>query len=326
VGNDVGEIFAKVNTLLAEECRVMGDAATGSHINDAQFVHLRLVLSSSELALIPFEMAIAPQAYPGEGHEWTLQRHLPLVPTREIRRTRPEQVRWDRALEPKILFVSAAPQGLDVPLASHVQVLREAMDPWIQWPAAHGQKIEDAQSDRSGQRQRRITFVKERLRVLPNASISDIYNLCAQEQFTHVHILAHGAGMEIGGDQRFGLALCDQNDKNRVSVISGKRLAKALLAEGEDGTRRSQPLMVTLATCDSGNPGSVMIPGGSIAHDLHAAGIPWVLASQFPLTKADSNRSSFSQAKLGGQHPGNACCVQVMADTSAVNHNSSGIS
>lgn len=305
VGNDVGRIFAKVNTLLAEECRVMGDAAAGSQADDAQFVHLRLVLSSSELALIPFEMAVAPQAYPGEGHEWTLQHHLPIVPTREIRRTRPASVRWDRELEPKILFISAAPQGLEVPLASHVQALREALDPWIQWPTARGQKTEDAQSDQTGQSQSRLPFVKERLRVLPNASISDIYNLCAREQFTHVHILAHGAHLEVGGEKRYGLALCKQGNRNCMQVVSGKRLAKALLAEGEDGTRRSQPLMVTLATCDSGNPGSVLVPGGSIAHDLHTVGIPWVLASQLPLTKAGSVRMTkiLYQRILRGDDP-----------------------
>jgi hypothetical protein len=40
---------------------------------------------------------------------------------------------------------------------------------------------------------------------------------------------------------------------------------------------------VSLATCDSGNAGSVVTAGGSIAHALHAGGIPWVIASQFPL-------------------------------------------
>ena len=60
---------------------------------------------------------------------------------------------------------------------------------------------------------------------------------------------------------------------------------RAIRAEDEGGISRSQPLVVTLATCDSGQQGSVLVPGGSIAHDLHAAGIPWIFASQFPLTK-----------------------------------------
>ncbi len=299
MGMEVGRIFAKINTLLAEEWRVMEDAGTKADDDDAQLVELRLVLSGSELALIPFEMAIAPQAYPGEGLEWALQLHLPIVPIREIRRTRPVPVRWDRMLEPKILFISAAPQGLEVPLAPHVQALREALDPWIRWPM-HPRGTEDSKSDMERQR---MPFVKERLRLLPNASIDDIYSTCAREQFTHVHILAHGAQLEVGGEMRYGLALCDRN--NRIQVISGKRLAKALMAEGENGTRRSQPLLVTLATCDSGNPGSVLIPGGGIAHDLHAAGIPWVLASQLPLTKVGSVRMTkiLYQRILRGDDP-----------------------
>ena len=46
--------------------------------------------------------------------------------------------------------------------------------------------------------------------------------------------------------------------------------------------------MVTLATCDSGAQGSILTPGGSLAYDLHVAGIPWVIASQFPLSKRGS--------------------------------------
>jgi hypothetical protein len=38
----------------------------------------------------------------------------------------------------------------------------------------------------------------------------------------------------------------------------------------------------------------VLVPGGSIAHDLHVAGIPWVLASQFPLTVPGSIRMTES--------------------------------
>ncbi|UCE50003.1 MAG: CHAT domain-containing protein [Phycisphaerales bacterium] len=289
VGRDVARIFAKVGSLLAEEWRVMGDTETGAHGENTRLVDLRLVVSGSELALIPFEMAIAPQAYPGEGLEWALQPQLPIVPIREIRTNRPAPVPWDRPLEPKILFISAAPAGLDVPLSAHVHALRAALDPWIRRPM-HPRKESDAPSEGDTEKQSPLTCMKKRLRLVPNASIDNIYAICAQEQFTHVHILAHGAPLEIGGERRYGLALCDPNDAQRMNVISGKRLAKALLAEGKDGARRSQPLLVTLATCDSGNPGSVLIPGSSIAHDLHAAGIPWVLASQFPMTKVGSVR------------------------------------
>lgn len=304
VGMDVARIFAKVNSLLAEEWQVMGVAETSTHVENGQLVDLRLVVSGSELALIPFEMAIAPQAYPGEGLEWALQYHLPIVPIREIRSNRPAPEPWDHPLAPKILFISAAPEGLDVPLSSHVHALRAALDPWVRRPV-RCKKESNAQSGGEEGEQSPLTLIKERLRLLPNASIDEIYAICAQEQFTHVHILAHGAPLDVGGEKRYGLALCDPNDGHRMNVVSGKRLAKALLAEGKDGIRRSEPLLVTLATCDSGNPGSVLIPGGGIAHDLHAAGIPWVLASQFPLTKVGSVRmtEALYQRILRGDDP-----------------------
>lgn len=289
IGEDVARILGELRTLIGEEWRALGDAGAGTGSADSHLIHLRLVLSGSELSLLPFEMAIAPQAFPGEGLEWVLQFHMPVVPTREIRRTRPDPVSWDRPLEPKILLVSAAPSGLDVPLASHVQALRAALEPWIRWPKTKRNDEGPALSPKELKRQR-LQFVKERLRIIPDASLEDIYDICSKEEFTHVHILAHGAHTEVGGEKRFGLALSKHNNRNEMKVVSGKRLAKAMQAESENGTKRSQPLMVTLATCDSGNPGSILVPGGSIAHDLHTAGIPWVFASQFPLTKVGSVR------------------------------------
>jgi hypothetical protein len=289
IGEDVARILGELRTLLGEEWRTFYDAAAEADNADSSLIHLRLVLSGSELSLLPFEMAIAPQAFPGEGLEWTLQFHMPVVPTREIRRTRLTPVSWDRPIEPRILLVSAAPLDLDVPLASHVQALRAALEPWIRWPERKSQ-AESPTQKKGDAKQQRLQFVKERLRIIPDASIEDIYETCSTERFTHVHILAHGAHTEVGGEARFGLALCAKDNPEEKVVVSGKRLAKALQAEGEDGSRRSRPLLVTLATCDSGNQGQILIPGGSIAHDLHTAGIPWVFASQFPLTKIGSVR------------------------------------
>ena len=284
IGEDVARILGKLRTLLGDEWRAFG-GATGS---DSHLIHVRLVLSGSELSLLPFEMAFAPQAFPGEGLEWTLQFQMPLVPTREIRRTRPNPVSYDRLLEPRILLVSAAPAGLEVPLSLHVQALLAALEPWIRGPKCKSKN--ESQELSKEELKQRLPFVKERLRVLPDASIEAIYETCSKEQFTHVHILAHGDHMDVAGEKRFGVALCGQNNRNQKKVVSGKRLAKALQAESEDGSRRSLPLMVTLATCDSGNSSSILVPGGSIAHDLHTAGIPWVFASQFPLTKVGSVR------------------------------------
>ncbi len=83
--------------------------------------------------------------------------------TREVRRTRPVPVPWDRKIQPRILLVSAAPEGLEVPLVPHVLALRNALEPWI-WP----------ESGSSDPATRRLDLVKERLRVLPDATIEDV--------------------------------------------------------------------------------------------------------------------------------------------------------
>lgn len=278
LGDDVAGILGKVRSLLGDVARARGEKPKGM-----EFVHLRLVLGGSELSLIPFEMAFAPQSFPGEGVELSLQLDMPVIPTREVRRSRPVDLPWCGTTEPRILFVSAAPAGLKVPLAGHLRALRAAVEPWVRWP-------KDVRSDDPALEEKRLPFVKERLRVLTNASIESIYDLCSREAFTHVHILAHGDHVEVAGQDRFGLALSAADNPAEKNVVTGNRLAKALQAEGRDGASRSRPVVVTLATCDSGNEGSVMVPGGSIAHELHTEGIPWVFASQFPLTIPGSVR------------------------------------
>jgi hypothetical protein len=175
-------------------------------------------------------------------------------------------VEWNRV--PKILFAFAAPEGLYVPAQTHLQALREAIEPWV--------KIKDNENDR-------ITEVKKILTVMPNASIEKIRKECGLNQYTHVHILAHGDTFEYAGVERYGVALCSEIDPAKRDTVDGERLAIALTTRDASGTTRNCPTVVTLATCDSGNIESVITPGGSIAHELNAAGVPWVIASQFPL-------------------------------------------
>jgi hypothetical protein len=281
LGTEIARVLSKIETLSTELARAQRSDGVADTI-----VHLRIVVSGSELSLIPFEMAIAPLAYPGEGLEFCLQASLPIVVTREIRRSRPLAVRWNQTSKtlPKVLLVYAEPDGMKVPAKAHIQAIREALEPWIR-RLPEPERTDNAEDNN----RKRLKLVKNRLRLLPNASIDDIYNICAKEQFTHVHILAHGDTYENAGVKHFGVALC-KNGSSQKEVVSGKRLAKALQAEGALGASRSQPLVVTLATCDSGNQADVLVPGGSIAHDLHVEGIPWVFASQFPLTVPGSVR------------------------------------
>ena len=279
LGEEMGRLLGAIPSLNAELARARSCTDRGS-----EFVNLRLVLSGSELAILPFELARAPQAYPGEGLDLCLQGSLPIVVTREIRRSHARRVSWLVA-KPKVLFICAEPCGLTVPKREHIRALRDALDPWIKWPTEA-----PGDSDKGAEGTARLPYVKECLRVLSAASIDDIYEMCSREAFTHIHILAHGDTYKEAGEKRFGVALHHRRGSRDKKVIGGKQLAQALRAEGVAGSSRSEPLVVTLAICDSGGQGSVLVPGGSIAHDLHTEGIPWVFASQFPLTKPGSVR------------------------------------
>ncbi|MGR9086442.1 MAG: CHAT domain-containing protein [Gammaproteobacteria bacterium] len=259
MGEAIGRILGQIPALLSE----LGD--TGG--DNGALVHLALSLSAFELGLIPFELAVGVDGFPCSGSPLFLQTRIPITVTREIRRGNPLPIQWNRP--PRILFAFSEPDGLVVPAQAHLNALRSAIDPWVKLRGA-------------GMARERIGDVKKILTVLPNATLKQIREACVATEYTHVHILAHGAPLENSGDKRYGVALCSDLD-GRQDVVDGERLAIALTARDASGTMKFCPTLVTLATCDSGNIESVLTPGGSIAHELHAAGIPWVIASQFPL-------------------------------------------
>jgi len=259
MGEVLGRVLGQVPALLSE----LGNARA----ERGKLVHFRLSLSAFELGLVPFEVAIAPDGFPGSGSPLFLQSRPPISLTREIRRGQPLPVEWNR--KPRILFAFATPAGFaPVPAQAHLLALRRAIDPWV--------KLKDKPEDR-------LQDVKAILTVLPDASLEKIRQACLTNEFTHVHILAHGAPFDQAGDRRYGIALCSDTDATKGDVVDGERLAIALMARDSTGASRYGPTLVNLATCDSANVNSVLTPGGSIAHELHAAGIPWVIASQFPL-------------------------------------------
>lgn len=263
LGMEVGKVLASVPALAPE--------LTVARQDKDAIINLRLVLSGSELALLPFELAWATAGFPGSGRPLLLNVDTPIALTREIRRGQPLPVDWNR--RPRILFVAASPEGVAaVPAQEHLDAIRRALEPWVTWAVNADE---------------RVGHVMEHVRILMNPSLDDIRTACAEAEYTHVHILAHGKEYDYAGDQRYGLALCAPGSR-AMEIVEGRQLAQALRTADLDGEKRSHPSVVTLATCDSGNVGSIMVPGGSIAHDLHAFGIPWVVASQFPLTMAGS--------------------------------------
>lgn len=265
----LGEFLSEIPGLAAESNKEDRD---GHHLT-----HLRLIISASELALLPFELALSPNGLPGAGQHLLLQPQMPICLTREIRRVPGQQVKWP--CEPKILFVAASPPGVGpVPLDAHLQALRGIVDPWVRY----------YEEDNPDKRRKRI---EEHLYFIPGASIEAIETACASGNYTHIHILAHGVEVVEGYNTRFALALHDERDPSKTDHISGARLATALRASTRpDNNNLSLPIVVTLASCDSGNVGSVAGAGASIAHALHESGIPMVVAGQFPLSFEGSVR------------------------------------
>ena len=264
----LAELLAQVPGLAAEVNR------SGANGHSPQPIHLRLVLSASELALLPFELALAPPAWPGAGQPLLLQPRQPMCITRESRRVAGPALTWPK--DTRMLVVLASPSGLPaVPDLAHLVALRGCLAPWIGNAADRDQH----------------------LTVLTDASLLDVQRACARSDFTHVHILAHGGERHEGPDTRYGLMLHDPADPTGpADVVSGERLASALRPVRQAGRGDATPgaahcpAVVTLASCNSGAVGGVTGLGASIAHALHEAGIPLVIASQFPLSFGGSVR------------------------------------
>ena len=254
----MGEILSAIPGLTAE--------ANKSDGADEPLTHLRLIISASELALLPFELALSSNGLPGAGQYLLLQPQMPVCLTRETRRVADEFWQWPKA--PRILFAAASPPEIGtIPLESHLLALRRLVGPWVKY-------YDDSKPE---ERRRRV---EDHLYFLPAASIESIEKACADGEFTHVHILAHGVERPEGYDTRFFLALHDSRDPEQVEYISGPRLATALRAARKPDSRGlARPAVVTLASCNSGSLGSVAGAGASIAHALHESGIPMVIAT-----------------------------------------------
>ena len=273
----IGELIGTVPGLVAEMNRdENGENGAGNSAGEGnRLTHLRMVLTASELALLPFELALSPAGFPGAGQPLLLQSQNPICLTREVRRVAERTQQWSK--KPKVLFVAAQPGDVgSIPFEAHLNALKELIAPWVDYAATP----EEATSK-----------LADHLVVLENASCNSIEEACAEHEFSHIHILAHGIQYEEGYDVRFGLALHNPlNPFGEADRVNGERLASAIRAVKKNGGGRlARPLAVTLASCDSGNQGGIGGLGGSIAFALHQAGVPMVVASQFPMSVAASH-------------------------------------
>jgi hypothetical protein len=225
----------------------------------ADLTHLRLLLNGGELSLIPFELALVPPGWRGSGARLTLQVRERTVVTRELRDSSRYPVEWKRS--PRVLFCTASPEGFEPPPAqAHLNALSQALRPWT--------KSDEAPP----------------ITVLDDASLESITLATRKAEYTHVHLLAHGAPIPKRRE-RYGVVLSHRRNRQTGDIVDARALAGALWGDHQG---RKPPTMVTLASCDSANQANVVWPGSSFAHDLHREGVPWVIGSQMPLTFAGS--------------------------------------
>jgi beta-lactamase superfamily II metal-dependent hydrolase len=233
-------------------------------------IQLRITLSASELAMLPFELAKSPVSATSTAENWlSIQTRPPVCVTRNIRTVSPEGVVWPH--RPRILFVAGDPDN--VPYEEHRDALIEAIEPF-QYP---GRDDRVARSDN-----RREQF-GDLLTILINPTLTEVFRECRNTAYTHVHILTHGDLSETSRDS-YGLVLRGADESS--DVVSGEQFASALTSVGRGRIHR--PTVVTVASCDSGNVGTLIMPGASFAHALHQAVSPLAVASQFPLSKEGS--------------------------------------
>jgi hypothetical protein len=261
--------------LMLRDVPDLAGAVVGQASGGAELLHVRLIESAAELAVLPFELTRVPPSISGNvSDQWLgLLPDRPVCITRQVRGVRPAG-RWPTTI--RILFVS----GDDVPFAEHLDVFGRILEPWC---------IDAVRPDADRPRH----WSADQLTVIERATLDEIRARVAEQHYTHVHVLAHGA--ELGDERsgRHGIALGGR-------VVSGHDLALALTPAG-----RELPAVVTLATCDSSAQGDIMTPGGSVAHELHSAGIALVVASQFPISQEASVPFTeiFYDGQLCGEHP-----------------------
>ena len=261
----LAEMGAIVTRIIEANLGVFG--RLNGPLDDKTLLELRLVMSATELALLPFELCTTLDGQGGKSDRWLCLQNQPAVCITRSSRTQ-QEIPCDWRARPKILFITAGVEPLLV--RSHLRALLQALDPWL--------PPEDRPEDS-------LEKLHAQIRIITNATLDKITALCQKNRFTHVHILAHGVPDSDRMGAPVGLLLdASRGGKNRI--VSAGQLAAALNIgpKGCNGVVAGLPTVLTLASCESGHAGDPVHSHGSLAHLLHTMGIPLVIGSQFPLS------------------------------------------
>ncbi|QRN96794.1 CHAT domain-containing protein [Archangium violaceum] len=219
---------------------------------------LRLVVRSSaaELYSLPWELVTLE----GSG------RHLADVPGCTLRYEWPgqrgEEARRGAAREGRVLLAWSEAGGA-VPEDAHLLALMKA--------SQEGGFAFDSRRD-----------------VLPRVSLESLDKKLreaqqAQQPVSVLHVLCHGAPLETSGPGLHGLAWNASEVRGGTKELVDGVALGAVLAPYADTLR-----MVVLCACHGGDGGRVAGYLGSVAQELHRAGIDMVVASRLPLSTVGS--------------------------------------
>ena len=208
---DPGDRQAMLHTTGVEMGRILGSVPglSGALAVDSRqtgtVVQLRLTLSASELALLPFEIAKVPVSSAVTAENWlSIQTRPPVCVTRNIRTVSPEGVVWPT--RPRVLFVAGDPDN--VPYQEHRGVLLEAIAPF-KYPGS-----DDLVASHDPEREQ----FGDVLTILINPTLTDVLQECRRCNYTHVHILTHGDSSDTARES-YGLVL--RGADGTSDVVSG---------------------------------------------------------------------------------------------------------
>ena len=258
---------------LAELSRLVTPVLKNVVADEDEDFQLDLITSARELWVLPLEAALGD-----DGTPRFVRTERAEVLTRRVPKGFAERAPYWPA-RPHVLFVHASPAWASasrVEADAHLQILREILRPFM----PPRQDMDIALEDEGPV-----------ITVLADATLAQIEEACrrAEEEkkpYTHVHLLAHGVTIKdpvFRHKERYGIALNSDDDQ----PTPAEDLAKALRPSGAPEAQRAElPVVVSLASCDSGNAVNTIITPGGLAQELHGAGVPVVIASQLPLTFA----------------------------------------
>lgn len=219
---------------------------------------LDVVLSASELGLLPFELLLDEKEAP-----YFANPNRPLIFTRRLRQEYLEtSFQWP--IVPRVLFIYSHGSSKQVPFNDHLYEIDKSLKKW--GGVANGKVFT----------------------LLPEANFYEFVSTLQSNDtldghFTHIHILAHGS-----------LIFDEEEPENfEYGITFGKTPNEVITADSIKSlfiSLNHKPFLVNFMICDGANFLNPIKVDKNPVQVTHKAGVPIVLGSQFPLSMDGSTQ------------------------------------